>query len=245
MIPSSICAGKHPARPSRPANPQQIDQVQLAFLYSPATIARGGFVEAVDREGQHAGRGIDANDGVRNLRKRPATRQQERKYHGDAFTGHGRRRCGCAHLRADETHVECGDAALRIALDCIRDHGPVGRALRQAPECLDVHERALAPAVRLDEAVALGVVPIREAADEAQRVTRISTALAVTAIQASRTPIHDHHRLRAALVAHGRARRKARAVAGDFDHFFAGGLSAPRRWSRQRSRQGFFLTRFS
>src|SRR5690606_40901719 len=47
-------------------------------------------------------------------------------------------------------------------------------------------------------------------------------ALAIPTIQASRAPIHDHQRLRAALVAHRGAGREAGAVAGDFDVFVAG-----------------------
>src|SRR5688572_14662572 len=53
-----------------------------------------------------------------------------------------------------------------------------------------------------------------------------SPALAVTTIQTSRTAIHDHHRFRGALVAHGGARREARAIAGDFDHLFGVGVGA-------------------
>src|SRR5690606_14346954 len=50
-------------------------------------------------------------------------------------------------------------------------------------------------------------------------VASTSPALAIPTIQTSRTPIHDHQRLRAALVAHRRAGREARPVAGDFDVF--------------------------
>src|SRR3546814_5339489 len=39
----------------------------------------------------------------------------------------------------------------------------------------------------------------------------------VTTIQTSRTPIHDHHGLGAALVAHAGRRREGGAVAGDGD----------------------------
>src|SRR4249919_2896669 len=50
------------------------------------------------------------------------------------------------------------------------------------------------------------------------KVNRISSpALRIPAIQASRTPIHDHHGLVVALEAHGGGRREGRAVAGDFD----------------------------
>src|SRR5690606_15520677 len=52
---------------------------------------------------------------------------------------------------------------------------------------------------------------------------RASSALRIPTIQTSRTPIHQHQRLRAALVAHGRGRRKTRAVAGDCDVFFVVG----------------------
>src|SRR3546814_3911111 len=41
--------------------------------------------------------------------------------------------------------------------------------------------------------------------------------LRVTTIQTSRTPIHDHHGLGAALVAHAGRRREGGAVAGDGD----------------------------
>ena len=44
-----------------------------------------------------------------------------------------------------------------------------------------------------------------------------SPALRIPTIQTSRAPIHQHQRLGAALVAHGRAGREAGAVAGDLD----------------------------
>ena len=50
-----------------------------------------------------------------------------------------------------------------------------------------------------------------------------SPAFRITAVQARRAAIHDDHGLGAALVAHARGRREARAVAGDFDYF----LGAP------------------
>src|SRR5688572_23626780 len=55
-----------------------------------------------------------------------------------------------------------------------------------------------------------------------------SPALAIPTIQTSSTPIHDHHRLRAALVAHGGARREGDAFAGDFDVFAARGVGGAR-----------------
>ena len=52
------------------------------------------------------------------------------------------------------------------------------------------------------------------------------TTLRISTVQACRTPIHQHQRLGAALVAHARAGREAGAVAGDFD--LADGLGVAR-----------------
>lgn len=54
------------------------------------------------------------------------------------------------------------------------------------------------------------------------RLYRPSPALRIPTIQTRRTPIHDHQRLGAALVAHGGAGREAGAVAGDGDVLVAG-----------------------
>src|SRR3546814_7124633 len=74
-------------------------------------------------------------------------------------------------------------------------------------------------------------------------------ALRIPTVQAGRTPIHDHHGLGAALVAHARGRREGGAFAGDGDVlggvFHVVGKSAlTPALSRRDGRGGYFSVFF-